>query len=415
MPEKNLHGSAMTRQWEREAHPMESRFEAKERLDGPRWGSTTKVVVAVIMVVLFGLFFYLFRVALVPVLIAMIMAFIFYPVAHRVSKLLRIPHSTATLLVYLILVALIVPVIILLGPQVVNQILLVQSELIDLIQYLNNISVDRVEFMNYTIVVSDIVKQVTSDLTTLITSAATRAIALAAGAARVGFIGVFSLVIGFYLTRDAEKFVAWGLDLAPPAYREDFRRIFTEINKVWSAFFRGQLMLCLIVAVILGAASAILGLPQPILLGIWGGILELLPSIGNTIWGTTAVILALIFGSSYLPLPPLAFALLVFGVYFAYIQFDSNFLIPNIIGGYIRLHPAIVILGIIIGMEIGGVLGIAVAAPTIASLRVIVRYVYAMLFDLDPFPVQPEPVSKPRRRNRAAKAEEAEKTTAGTA
>ena len=394
---------------------MESKFKTRERLDGPRWGSTTKVVVAVILVVLFGLFFYLFRVALVPVLIAMIMAFIFYPVVHRVSKLLRISHSVATLLVYLVLVALIVPVVLLLGPQVVNQILLIQSELINLIQYLNNISVDSVEFMNYTIVVSDIVKQVTTDLTTLITSAATRTIAFVASAARAGFIGVFSLVIGFYLTRDAEKFVAWGLSLAPPVYREDFRRILTEINKVWSAFFRGQLMLCLIVAIILGTVSAILGLPQPILLGIWGGILELLPSIGNTIWGTTAVILALIFGSSYLPLPPLAFALLVFGVYFAYIQLDTNFLVPKIIGSYIQLHPAIVILGIIIGMEVGGVLGIAVAAPTIASLRVIVRYVYAMLFDLDPFPARPEPVKRSRRRNRAAKAGEMEQTTTAEA
>jgi predicted PurR-regulated permease PerM len=155
---------------------------------------------------------------------------------------------------------------------------------------------------------------------------------------------------------------------------------------VWSSFFRGQLILSLTVAVILGTVSAILGLPQPILLGIWGGLLEFLPSIGTIIWGATAILLAILRGSSYLPLPPVAFVLVVIGVYVAFAQLDINVLIPNIIGGSIRLHPIVVLLGVIVGMQIGGVLGIALAAPTIASLRVVGRYIYGMLFDLEPFP-----------------------------
>jgi len=381
---------------------MDPEEEVKMRPPTTRWGATTKVIVAVVLIVLFGLFFYLFRVILVPLLVATIMALIFYPLAHRISTVTRLSHNTATLLVYLFIVALIIPIVIFLGPEVVNQILRVQSELIDLIEYLNRVTIADIEFMGYTIMISDVVGQATSELTTWITRTATRAIAVVMGAARTGFLAAFSLVIGFYLTRDAKKFVGWFLNLAPPAYKTDFRRIVTEIGKVWMSFFRGQLTLCLIVGVLLGVISAILGLPQPILLGVWGGLLELLPSIGNTIWGTTAVLLAIFYGSTYLPLPPLAFALLVFGVFFAFIQLDTNILIPNIIGVYIRLHPVIIILGIIIGLEIGGVFGMAIAAPTIASLRVVGRYVYAMLFDLDPFPEEPVPISKPRRNRREA-------------
>lgn len=379
---------------------MEPDTDTRACQPAPRWSATTKMVVVIVLIVLFGLFFYLFRVIVVPLLVATIMALIFYPIAHRLSRAIHASHSTATLLVYLILVALIIPVVLLLGPQVINQILLVQNDLIDLIQYLNKVTIDDIEFMGYTIVISDVIGQLTADLTTWITRTATRAIGVVMGAARTGFLAAFSLVIGFYLTRDAEKFVGWFLNLAPPIYRDDFRRIVAEIGKVWTSFFRGQLTLCLIVGVLLGVASAILGLPQPILLGVWGGLLELLPSIGNTIWGTTAVLLAIFYGSTYLPLPPLAFALLVFGVYFAYIQLDTNFLIPNIIGGYIRLHPVVVILGIIIGLEIGGVLGMAIAAPTIASLRVVGRYVYAMLFDLDPFPANVAPAPQPQKTRR---------------
>ncbi len=381
---------------------MESNPETSVKYPTPRWSTTTKIVVVIILIVLFGLFLYLFRVIHIPLLIATIMALIFYPIAHRVSLVTGLPHGLATLLVYLLLVSLLIPVVLLLGPEVVNQILMVQGNLIDLIQYLNKISINNIQFMGNTIMVGDLIGQLTSELTTLITRTATRAIAFVMEVARTGFLGAFSLVIGFYLTRDGKKFVDWLFNLVPSAYRSDFLHIVDEIGTVWTAFFRGQLTLCFIVGILLGGISAILGLPQPILLGIWGGILELFPSIGNTIWGTTAVLLAIFYGSSYLPLPRLAFALLVFGVYFAYIQLDTNFLIPNIIGVYIRLHPVVVILGIIIGLEIGGILGMAIAAPTIASLRVVGRYVYAKLFDLDPFPHPPTPVPRSQRKKTRA-------------
>jgi len=67
-------------------------------------------------------------------------------------------------------------------------------------------------------------------------------------------------------------------------------------------------------------------------------------------------------------------------------QFDLNYLIPRIIGRQVHLPPLVVILGIVAGAAFAGVLGVALAAPTIASSRVISRYIYANLFDLNPFP-----------------------------
>ena len=60
----------------------------------------------------------------------------------------------------------------------------------------------------------------------------------------------------------------------------------------------------------------------------------------------------------------------------------------------------IIILGVIVGASVAGVLGVALAAPTIASLRIIMRYVYANLFDLDPFPMIGAP-SSPRQEREA--------------
>ncbi len=358
------------------------------RLDGPHWGTTTKSIAAGVLIILFGLFFYLFRVVLVPLIVGMIMAFIFYPIARRVSTWTRLSHGAATSLVYLVLVALVIPLVIFLGPVVINQILLVQAELLELLQYLNTFRFDTIEILDYSVNVGDLVNQAVANLARVITSVASSSIIFVMGAARLGFLAAFTLVIGFYLTRDADRFVAWFINLAPLDYRGDTRCLLQHINRVWAAFFRGQLLLCATVAVLLSIASALLGLPQPLLLGLWGGLLEFLPSIGNTIWGGTALLVAAFYGSTYLPLPPLAFVLLVFGVFFAFIQLDTNVLIPNIIGASIQLHPMVVILGIIIGLEVGGFLGVALAAPTIASVRVLGRYVYAMLFDLEPFPAE---------------------------
>jgi len=64
-----------------------------------------------------------------------------------------------------------------------------------------------------------------------------------------------------------------------------------------------------------------------------------------------------------------------------------NLLIPNILGSQVQLNPALVLIGVIVGLTVGGVLGVALAAPTIASLRILIRYLHAKLFDLEPFPV----------------------------
>jgi predicted PurR-regulated permease PerM len=128
---------------------------------------------------------------------------------------------------------------------------------------------------------------------------------------------------------------------------------------------------------------------------VFAGLLEFLPSIGHGIWLVTASLLALFAGSTWLPLPNWVFMLLVIGLHLVYQQFDLNYLIPRIIGRSVHLPPVVVILGIVSGAVIAGVLGILLAAPTIASARVLIHYIYANLFDMDPFPASVAPPLPP--------------------
>ena len=134
-------------------------------------------------------------------------------------------------------------------------------------------------------------------------------------------------------------------------------------------------------------------------MAVIAGLLEFLPSIGHGIWLVTASLLALFLGSTWMPIPNWAFALLIIGLHIFFQQFDLNYLIPRIIGSRVHLHPLVVILGIVTGALLAGVLGILLAAPTIASARVLGRYIYSNLVDKDPFPTEvaaPLPPPNPR-------------------
>ncbi len=384
-PENLLNQLRVALRRRRQMEPEVTLLEDDER---PLWDSTTKVVVGVSLFVLFAVAVYAFRVIFVPLIIGVIMAYILQPVVRLIRRATRLPRGVATALLYLALLALAVPVMVFMIPLAISRIIYVQRELISFARYLNTIGADTtIEVLGFTFGAQELVRQITSTLTEFITSVATDSISFVLDAARILLLVVFTFVIGFYLTRDAQGVVTWFRGIIPPSYQSDAEVLLAEFDRIWAAFFRGQVLLSLIVTVILTTLSAVLGLPQPILLGVWGGLLEFLPSIGNTIWGLTVIIVALAAGSTYLPLPNAIFALVVFGAYAAFAQLDINILIPTIIGRQVRLHPVVVILGVIIGATIGGVLGVALAAPTIASLRVVMRYVYANLCDLDPFPM----------------------------
>jgi phosphoglycolate phosphatase len=80
------------------------------------------------------------------------------------------------------------------------------------------------------------------------------------------------------------------------------------------------------------------------------------------------------------------FAILVLAIYLIIQQVESAYLQPRIMGSRLKLHPVVVFTGILLGGMVGGVLGIFLAAPIIATTRVLLGYVYAKLLDQPPFP-----------------------------
>jgi predicted PurR-regulated permease PerM len=351
----------------------------------PHWSTQTKLVVSLLLLALFIFLLFRFRVILTPFILAVILAYILSPAANYLQKRLRIQRFLATLLTYFLFL-----VVLILGPAVFiplleDQVTGLNIDFQVIIQRVEALIAHQYVVAGQTIDGQAIYRQAVVALQGIAQPFFGRTFLILMDVITSIVWLVFIVVVSFYLVKDAETLHKWLESLVPPVYRSVYAYLREEINEIWSAFFRSQLVLAFVVSILFTLVGVLLGLPFWLALGIFAGLLEFLPSIGHGIWLVTASLLALTFGSTWLPVPNWVFMLLIIGLHLVYEQFDMNYLIPRIIGRSVHLPPLVVILGIGAGAVLAGVLGVALAAPTIASARVLGRYIYANLLDEELF------------------------------
>jgi predicted PurR-regulated permease PerM len=351
----------------------------------PHWTVPAKITVIVVMLVITAYLLYRFSVVIPPLVIAVLLAFILNPIVDGLAARLRLPRTAAVAGLYLILLGLLVTAVVLLIPELVRQALALSAALTPLVETARRLSQTTVVVGELRLDLGTVMDNLTTTVSGSLQSIAQPTLNFLLNVVEFVVFSIVVLVVSFYLVKDGGLLLAALDRLTPPRYRSDVRRLQEEVNTVWSAFLRGQVILAVVVATIITAAGFIVGLPFALALGILAGLLEFLPSLGHGLWLAVALGIALVEGPVWLPIQNWAFALLVLGLHLVFQQVDLNFLIPRIIGRHIHLHPLAVILGIVVGASLAGVLGMALAAPVIASLRILGRYVYAGLFDLDPF------------------------------
>ncbi|NMC12212.1 MAG: AI-2E family transporter [Chloroflexi bacterium] len=364
----------------------------------PRWSDPTKFAVSLILLGLLVFLLYRFSSVIAPLIIAFILAYILSPLVNLIQNRLRIHRAIAILLAYVIVLLIIIGVLMLIIPPLAEQISGLNLDIQNFFDNVENLLGRRYIIAGQVIDLSDFVTQATGSLQEILTPVFGQTLELVGDIITSVVWVIFIVVVSFYLIKDDLILRDWFEKIIPPLYRYDYIHLRSEINHIWSGFFRGQLMLALVVAILFSIIGLILGLPFPLAMAIFAGLLEFLPSVGHGIWLVTASVLSLSLGSTWLPLPNWAFMLIVIGLHLIYQQFDLNYLIPRIIGRSVHLPPLVVILGIVSGAVLAGVLGIFLAAPTIASARVIGRYIFANLFDLPAFPdsvVSPLPPPNP--------------------
>ena len=121
-------------------------------------------------------------------------------------------------------------------------------------------------------------------------------------------------------------------------------------------------------------------------IGIFSGIVSMIPELGPWIAGGLAVIVAYIGGSSHLPLSNFWFAVLVAVIFTIVAQIKSIWLRPQVMGRFMHMNTGLVFLAILAAVLLQGVLGALIVLPILATIGVFGRYVWAKVLQIDPWP-----------------------------
>jgi predicted PurR-regulated permease PerM len=357
----------------------------------PKWTPATKRAVIIACAILIGLAIWQFSIVLAPLVVAVIIAYLLNPIVNWLTGRTRLKRGSAAVMVYVVFLIVLALIPTLGAPLLIQQASLLDFDVQEIRDQLNEAMDYQISVVGLPVNLSSLAGPVSGSLDQIFSPLATWAANVAVGIAGGLIWAIFIFVVGFYFLLDANRFSDWIDSWIPPGYQAEFNQLRREIDGVWKAYFLGQVTLAIIVGIIIGVSTALLGIRSALLLGIVAALLELIPNWGFGVSGTVGVLFAYFQGSSWLPLPNWAFALMIIVFYFVMWQVDTNYLIPRIIGHRLQLSPALVIVGIIAGASVGGALGLLLAAPTIATLRVLGSYLYRRLLDLEPYVLASRP------------------------
>jgi predicted PurR-regulated permease PerM len=195
-----------------------------------------------------------------------------------------------------------------------------------------------------------------------------------------GLVHAFiAFMIAIYLLVDIRRMRAGLVALAPARYRPDADELWTKLGGAVSRYLGG---LCFSMAeqgTLIGLGSWLLGLPYPVVLGVWFGLTAVVPYLGAWLGAIPLVLIALLSGG-------LVQGLLALGLTFLVNGFDSNLVQPRVQGTALQVHPIVIMLAVIGGSELLGPIGAVVGLPLVGILKVLLDFFAARLVVRAPAP-----------------------------
>jgi predicted PurR-regulated permease PerM len=396
---------------------LSPRPEDEPPLPSPHWGIVPKLVAALVVATLAGTLLSHFRDMVGPLMFALIFAYLLNPVISWVTAKTKLPWGLTVNLMYLVLFVLLVAGLTAVVVGIVQQAQGLYQTLTEILPDVPTRLQSMLEalltqpFKVGTFIIdlskpivlgpfsldlsqsnlTPLLQQIVSTVQPFLGQAGVAVGSLASVTASLFGWVLFLLVISYYLLHDLRAIVPSLSQIVPKVFAYDAQRLAAELGPIWNAFFRGQITLAVVMGLIIGLTMALLGVRYALVLGLLAAAAEFVPIIGALVSATTCILVALFQPGNEFGLNQIWFAGLVMGVYVVLQQVEGNWLAPRIVGGSLNLHPAAIIIGAVIAANLAGIVGLILAAPTLATLRLFGGYVYRKLFDMDPWPMSALP------------------------
>jgi predicted PurR-regulated permease PerM len=182
--------------------------------------------------------------------------------------------------------------------------------------------------------------------------------------------GIFVLIIVpflvFYLLKDFESVKRMAWYITPKRWRKHAYSLLKQIDESLGHYIRGQLLVITILMIVATISFWAIGMPYPILLGVIIGITDIIPYFGPILGALPAVFIAAAISIN---------KIFLIAAIVLFLQFlEGNVLSPLIVGKNLHMHPIFIIFALLVGEEIGGVIGMIVGVPVLAVIRVFFVY-----------------------------------------
>jgi len=336
-----------------------------------------------------------FRQIIGPLLLAIILAYALHPLVGYLNRKFHLHWHLSVSIVFLLFVIVVLAILALAGFAIVSQ---VQSLIAILISFTGNLP-EIVNRLSQQIIVIgpfkfslaqydlqfvvnqilSILQPVLGEVGTIVSSFATSAIVT------LGWI-FFIIIIAYFLLSQTEKVSDELIKLDIPGYNEDVKRLMFELRNIWNVFLRGQLIIFFLTIIIYSILLTMLGVRFSLGIAILAGLARFIPYVGPFIVWTITFLVSFFQGENYFGLQSWFYALMIVVICIVVDQIMDNFVLPRFHGKTLGLHPAAVLIAALGAAKAIGFIGLILAAPVLASLILLSRYVARKMLDLDPWP-----------------------------
>jgi predicted PurR-regulated permease PerM len=329
-----------------------------------------------------------------PLISALILSYFLHPVASFLRNKIKLPWRLAVTLIYLLLVLVLLGLLtwggVTLVEQIQNLIRFIENNIDRLPDLVEELTTQSFQIGPFTISPTglnweQIANQVVSAIQPILGRLGTLVGSVAAGAASIVSWLALIILISYFLLAESEGIPGQLLNINIQGYEEDLDRMGKELNRVWNGFIRGEIFVVIISLFIYSATLGILGLQFFFGLALIAAFGQLIPYVGAWATWISFGLVALLQTNTPFELPSGIYMLIVLAVAMVINTVIDNILRTKVMAENLRVHPALVLLGALIGVQIFGFIGIIIAAPIMASLKLILYYLIRKLSDQNPW------------------------------
>lgn len=307
-----------------------------------------------------------------PIFIGLIIAWLLDPLV-KILQGKKVPRILACILVYLLFIAILFLIVALLIPALGSQVKDFIGNIPDLVndfkQFFNGIIADLTRTFDYDF--SSVKDHLYHTIETFGVNLSTRipdmAISFVSGIVSGGVSFFLGLMIGFYMLFDFDKLNRSFISFLPRGWRKGASELSVRLNESLRSYVQGVLLVMTLVFITQAIGLTISGLQAPLVFAFFCALTDIIPYFGPYI-GAVPILLV---GFMTDPIVGICCTISIIVVQLL----ENNFYQPLIMGHTMKLHPVTIMLGLLLFQHFFGIIGMIVATPVIAALKIIVTFI----------------------------------------